>query len=203
MTPERTAALVARWVRLYTRDLPEPVAERRVSEIDADLHDHIEHERAGGTGERRIALAVASRMLRGLAADAAWRRRQAKAAARLSNKEGTMNRRTTLYRSAVRVALGVALLLSVALVGNLLSDEMVWSLGDFVAAGVLLTIIGVAVELAVRRWGNLFVAAGIAVLGVAAAVVGEADDAPGLVLIGLVLVATACAIGVRRVQQSR
>jgi hypothetical protein len=28
-------------------------------------------------------------------------------------------------------------------------------------------------------------------------VVGEADDAPGLVLLGIVLVVTACALGVR------
>ena len=49
MTPERMAGLVARWVRLYTRDLPAPVAQRRIDEIDADLHDHIAHERAAGT----------------------------------------------------------------------------------------------------------------------------------------------------------
>ena len=49
MTPERMAALVAWWVRRYTRNLPAPIAERRIGEIDADLHDHIAHERAGGT----------------------------------------------------------------------------------------------------------------------------------------------------------
>ena len=52
MTPERMAGLVARWARLYTRDLPTPVAERRVTEIDADLHDHISHERAEGATTR-------------------------------------------------------------------------------------------------------------------------------------------------------
>ena len=46
MTPERMAALVARWVRLYTRNVPPPIAERRIDEIDADLHDHVAHERA-------------------------------------------------------------------------------------------------------------------------------------------------------------
>jgi len=55
MTPERIAELVARWVRSYTRDLPTPIAQRRIDEIDADLHDHIAHERAKGTGEWRIA----------------------------------------------------------------------------------------------------------------------------------------------------
>jgi len=73
MTPERAARLVARWVRLYTRGVPAPVAERRIEEIDADLHDHIAHERERGTDDARIARGVASRMARGLAADAAWR----------------------------------------------------------------------------------------------------------------------------------
>jgi hypothetical protein len=109
----------------------------------------------------------------------------------------------TLYRSAVRVALGVALILSLPLVAMLITDDVVWSLGDFVAAGVLLTTIGVALELAVRRAGNLAAALGIAALGVAAATLGEADDAPGLVLLGLLLIASACALGVRTAQRSR
>ena len=75
MTPERMAELVARWVRFYTRDLPTPIARRRIDEIDADLHDHIAHDRAHGTGDRRIALSIAARMVRGMAADASWRGR--------------------------------------------------------------------------------------------------------------------------------
>jgi hypothetical protein len=61
MTPERMAGLVARWVRFYTRSLAPPIAGRRRDEIDADLHDHIAHERARGTEERRIALGIAAR----------------------------------------------------------------------------------------------------------------------------------------------
>lgn len=75
MSPEGAAGLTARWVRRYTRRLPAPVAERRIDEITADLHDHIAHERERGTGERRIALSVVSRMVRGLGADASWRNR--------------------------------------------------------------------------------------------------------------------------------
>jgi hypothetical protein len=44
MTPERMAGLVARWARFYTRNLPAPIAERRIDEIDADVHDHIAHD---------------------------------------------------------------------------------------------------------------------------------------------------------------
>lgn len=197
MTPERMAELVARWVRFYTRDLPEPVAQRRIDEIDADLHDHIAHERANGAGEPRIAIGIASRMARGLAADAAWRGHQSKIAARPSTREKTMKVSRSVYRSAVRVALGVALLLLVPLVVTLTSDGEAWSAFDFVAAGVFLAAIGVVIELAVKRVGNLTLALGIAVVGVLAGVAGEADDAPGLVLLGLVLIVSACALGLR------
>jgi hypothetical protein len=88
-----------------------------------------------------------------------------------------------LYRSAVRVALGVAIILSLPLIAMQFSEEVVWSLADFVAAGALLATIGAAIELAVRRAGNLAIAIGIAVLGIAAGLVGQADDAPGLVLL--------------------
>ena len=114
-----------------------------------------------------------------------------------------MRTSTTLSRPAVRVALGVALVLSLPLVAMLFTDEVVWSLADFVLAGVLLATIGVALELAVRKVGNLAAAIGIAALGVVAAVVGEADDAPGLVLLGLLLVGSACALGVRTAQRTR
>ena len=203
MTPERMAELVARWVRLYTRDLPTPMAQRRVDEIDADLHDHIEHERANGIGDRRIALGIASRMLRGLAADAAWRGRHAREAAHPSTLEKAMKTSKALSRSAVRVALGVAFILSLPLVAMLITDDVVWSLADFVAAGVFLAAIGVVLELAVRRAGNLAAALGIAAVGVAAGIFGEADDAPGLVLLGILLIVSACALGVRTAQRSR
>lgn len=203
MTPERMAELVTRWVRFYTRDLPTPIAQRRIDEIGADLHDHIAHERANGVGDRRIALGIASRMVRGLAADAAWRGRQAAVAARPSTREETMKASKPVYRSAVRVALGVAVILSIPLVVTLLSDGETWSVGDFVAAGVFLTAIGVVLELAVKRVGNLALAIGIAAVGVLAGVFGEADDAPGLVLLGILLIVSACALGVRSVQHSR
>lgn len=107
-----------------------------------------------------------------------------------------------LYRSAVRVALGVAIILSLPLVAMQFSDEVVWSLADFVAAGVLLTTIGVVLELAAKRTGNLATALGIAAVGVAAALFGKADDAPGLVLLGILLIVSACALGARTAQHS-
>jgi hypothetical protein len=113
-----------------------------------------------------------------------------------------MEHSTTRSRSAVRVALGVAFVLSLPLVAMQLTDEVVWTAQDFVAAGILLTMTGVAAEVALRRAGNLPIALGIAAFGIAATVVGEADDAPGLVLLGILLIGSACALGMRKAQHS-
>jgi peptidoglycan/LPS O-acetylase OafA/YrhL len=98
-----------------------------------------------------------------------------------------------VHRSAIRVALGVALILSLPFVAMQVTSDVVWSLADFVIAGVLLATLGVSLELAVRRAGNLAIAIGIAAVGVAAALIGESGDAPGLVLLGILLVVSACA----------
>ena len=112
MTPERAAELVARWARLYTRDLPDAVAQRRVDEIDADLHDHIAHEREHGSDDRRIALSVLSRMVRGLAGDASWRDHQVRANLdHPATLEAARRTHKMAYRSAVGVAIAAALLL--------------------------------------------------------------------------------------------
>ncbi|WP_217922752.1 hypothetical protein [Miltoncostaea oceani] len=174
MTPERMAALVARWVRFYTRDLPAPVARRRADEIAADLHDHIAHERTAGTGDGRIALGIASRMVRGLAADTSWSRRH----------------RTTpagVRRSLPRVLGVVALLLSLPAGAMLLTDGGVdWAPFDFLAAAVLLTGAGLVIDRFATRPGDPAYrsAVGLGLVGVlllvvlaaAAGVVGETGD---------------------------
>jgi hypothetical protein len=183
MTPERMAALVARWARFYTRDLPAPVAGRRREEIDADVHEQIAHERARGTGDRRIALSLAARMLKGMAADASWRRRTR---ARPGN-----------HRPAVRVAAVTALILLVPLVGMQVSDQVNWSVADFVFAGVLLAGTGFLLELAVRRRDRVAYRVAGAAIGVAAIALGDADDAPGLVLFGCLVIVAMLALTIR------
>jgi hypothetical protein len=173
MSPEWMAALVARWVRVYTRDLPEPVARRRVEEIDADLHDHIADGRERGVRDGRIALGIAARMLRGLPADAAWR--------------GGLAPPRGITRSIVRVALVTAFVLLLPVVAGLLLGGVDWSTFDFVLAGVLVAGTGLLLELALRRPRTLIPRLATAVIGVAAIAVGESDDAPGLVLLGCVL----------------
>lgn len=134
MTPERIANLVARWARVYTWGLPTDVARRRVEEIDADVHDHIAHERDRGTPDPRIARSLLSRMLRGVPADASWRRQHLPA-----------------HRAVVRVLLVTALLLSIPLIAMQLGDDVVWNPFDFAVAGVLLAGTGLAYEWLARR----------------------------------------------------
>jgi hypothetical protein len=190
MTPERVAELVARWVRFYTRDLPTPIAQRRIDEIDADLHDHIAHERAHGTRESRIALGIAARMVRGLAADASWRDRKVAHAS------------TPKYRSALRVPLATALILLVPLVAMRITDEVDWSLADFAFAAALLGGAGLLLELAARKPGKIGYRAAAAAIGVAAIMLGEADDAPGLILFGGLLIVVMVALTIRTALRS-
>lgn len=139
MTPQRAADLATRWVRCYTRRLPTLVAERRIDEISADLHDQIAHERARGTSDRRIALSIVSRVVRGLVADTSW-------------------------RNHVRPRKG----------------DLMNSLAANLAAALALTAIGAAAML-----------------------VGEYDDAPGVVLIGMLFTLGAFAIGARALYRPR
>lgn len=199
MTPERMAELVARWVRFYTRNLPAPIAQRRIDEIDADLHDHIAHERAHGTKDWRIALSIAARMVRGLAADASWR---GHTIAHPSTPKEPMKVSKTAYRSAVRVALPTAFILLLPLLAMQITDEVAWSLADFAFAGVLLGGAGLVLELAARKPGNIAYRAAATAIGVAAIVLGEADDAPGLVLFGGLLIVGTVALAVRTAQRS-
>ena len=193
MTPERMAALVLRWVRFYTRGLDGAVAERRRDEIAVDLHDHIGYARGDGEADARIAREIAARMLRGVAADVAWRRRQPK-------EERSMR---PFRRSAVRVAVGVALILSLPLVAMRLTSAVAWSVGDFVLAGVLSTIIGAALELAVKKAGSVALGVGVGALGIAAGVIGRCGDAPGLIVFGLLLVGSGGALALRRALPGR
>ena len=180
MTPERVAELVVHWVRFYTRDLPTPIARRRIDEIDADLHDHIAHERAHGTSDRRIALSILSRLVRGLAADASWRARH------------------VAYGSTIGIVLAAASILLVPLLAMQITDAVVWDLADFVVAGGLLAGTGLMFRMAARKAGNIAyrAAAGIALAAAfilvwlvgAVGVIGEDGDRADLMYVGVLAV---------------
>ena len=107
-----------------------------------------------------------------------------------------------LTRSAVRVSAFVFAVLAIPFIGMAISNEVKWSITDFVLAGLLLGIIGICIEAAFRRRGNLWVAGTVAALGVAAAAIGEIDDAPGLVLLGAMMIAAGGAVVGRRLQRT-
>jgi hypothetical protein len=200
MTPERMAELVSRWVRWYTRNLPAPIAERRIDEIGADLHDHIAHERAHGTADPRIGLTIAARMVRGMAADASWRRRTM---AHSPTRKDSMKPNTPASRSAVRVvALATAFILLLPLVAMQITDGVDWGVADFVLAGALLGGTGLLLVQAVKEANSVAYRATAVAIGVAAIVLGEADDAPGLVGFGLLLIAATVALTVRTALRS-
>jgi hypothetical protein len=184
MTPERMARLVARWVRFYTRRLPPDVAQRRVAEIDADVHDHVAHDRAQGTGDRRIAVSILARMIRGFAADASWRRQ----------KTGSI--------AAGRVVLVTALILLLPAAATVFGDGAGWGPGDFVLAALLLGGTGILLELAIKKPRNAALQVGAAAIGGAAVVFGEWDDAPGLVLFGGLLILGTLALAVRTARRT-
>lgn len=198
MSPERAARIVSRWVGLYTAGLPEAAADRRREEIAADLADHVAHARAHGVPDARIARHLASRMLRGAVADVSWRAHELRVARTHTTEERPMTPATT--RSVLRVGAFVLAVLAIPFVATLLSDEAGWGIFDFVLAGVLLAVVGACAEAAVRRRGSLLVGAAVVVLGVAAVGIGEVDDAPGLVLLGGLLVAGGGAVSLRRLQ---
>lgn len=109
-----------------------------------------------------------------------------------------MMMKTTLGHASLRIAIGVVGLLAIPAVAMQLTDEVDWTAADFVAAGILLAIIGSTLELAFRRAGSIVLAIPVAALGLAAMAFGNADDAPGLILLGILLVAGAAALAVRR-----
>ena len=83
-----------------------------------------------------------------------------------------------------------------------ITDGVNWGLADFVFAGALLGGTGLLLELAARKPGKLVYRAAATAIGVAAIVLGEADDAPGLVLFGGLLIVGTVALAVRTAQRS-
>ena len=149
MKPELIARIVARWVRRYTRRLPADVAARRAEEVDADVADQIEHERALGSRDRRIAREILSRALRGAAADVSWRRDDASAA-----RGRGVAPAGALVRDARAVATVTGILLLVPLIAMQLGGGVEWTAFDFAAAAALLGSAGMLLRIGWRRAGS-------------------------------------------------
>jgi hypothetical protein len=79
---------------------------------------------------------------------------------------------------------------------------MDWTLFDYLLAAALLTGAGVLLKAVARRPEGIAYTAGTVGLGVAAMVLGETDDAPGLVLFGLLLIGVTVALRLRATQRN-
>lgn len=80
---------------------------------------------------------------------------------------------------------------------------MNWSAFDFILAAALLSGTGLLLALAVRTPSNAGYRVAAAAIAVTAIVLGEADDAPGLVLFGLLLIVGTIAVTVRTARLAR
>jgi hypothetical protein len=180
MITKLATRLVLDWVRWYTRDLPTPAAMRRREEVAADVNDHLAHERALGTADARVGLAIISRTVRGIGDDLAWRS-QAQIL-----KGGSMR----LFVGGLAAALGLALL-ALALDSGLV----------VLASVAVLAVTGLAVfvqgfrsardgDFVVPYFAILAGGLTLAALGCAAIFLGTRGDAPGLVLLGSALIAS-------------
>jgi uncharacterized membrane protein YgdD (TMEM256/DUF423 family) len=77
---DRTAALVLRWVAVYTRSLDPEVAARRQAELASDLWEQRAHAGRVGAPGPLVALSILRRAVAGVPADLLWRRHQLAAA---------------------------------------------------------------------------------------------------------------------------
>jgi len=102
---------------------------------------------------------------------------------------------------------GAAALLALPFVAMQFTSEVVWTASDFVAFGVMLLMVGVPLELAVRMSPNWSyrAGAGLALLGafltvwanLAVGIVGSNDNPANLLFFGALLIAVAGAIATR------
>ncbi len=93
-------------------------------------------------------------MLRGLGADAAWRRRHAAPSG--------------AYRFVAGIAIATACILLVPALAMQFTDEVAWGPADFVIAGILLFGVGLALRL-VARWASGFAYRAAAAVGLGTA----------------------------------
>jgi peptidoglycan/LPS O-acetylase OafA/YrhL len=114
-----------------------------------------------------------------------------------------MTTERTTTRSLIRVVIAAAAVLAFGVVVNYFEPGEGWSVFDFVLAQVLVAGAVLVYELGVKRPGTrtaAILSAGIAAAGGAAVIVGQVDDAPGMILIGMGLVVTGVLIAFRSVR---
>lgn len=109
-----------------------------------------------------------------------------------------------MAQSVARVLVATVAILSIPFAANQFADGA-WSLFDFILAGSLIVTAGLLFEVAIRHPGGRTFAVVMLIVGViagASVVVGEVDDAPGLILFGLVLLVGALVTSLRTARRS-
>jgi hypothetical protein len=91
-------------------------------------------------------------------------------------------------RSAVRIGLATMLVLLVPLVGMQFTAEVNWSVFDFAAAAALLGGSGLLLDRAARKPRDIAYRSAAIAVGFFAIILGQSDDAPGLMLFGFLLI---------------
>ena len=92
-------------------------------------------------------------------------------------------------KSIIYIMLGATLILLTPLIAMQFSSEVVWTIGDFIFAWVLLVIIGLSAKLLTKNISKnkTIYFALIIPFGIFMFIFGEYDDSPGAQLIGLIL----------------
>jgi hypothetical protein len=99
---DRTAAMVLRWVAVYTHRLDPEVAARRRSELASDLWEQRAQARQVGAPDPVVALSILRRALTGAPADLLWRHRQLAAARGRPRRQRGWQLGSTRTRAVVR-----------------------------------------------------------------------------------------------------
>lgn len=172
---KRYRKLYARLLRLY----PETFRSRFAESMEQTFHDLCREHQATESGRFTFPLGLFAETLAGI-----LRERSAQ----------IMPPR----RNIIRLALITASILSVPLVGMRFSNEVDWSLFDFVVAGALLFGAGLAFELVARKSGNVAyrVATGLACatallliwINLAVGLIGSEDNPANGLYLGVLMV---------------
>jgi hypothetical protein len=103
-----------------------------------------------------------------------------------------------MYKTVVRIALVMAVILLLPLLAMQFTDEVVWDLADFVVAGVLLLGAGLTYELVARKGGTLAYRAAIGVavatalilvwMNLAVGLIGNEENPANLMYVGVLAV---------------
>jgi hypothetical protein len=173
--PHAHRRLYARLLRLY----PETFRNRFAESMEQTFHDLCRERQAAGGGLFAFALGLFAETFAGI-----------------------LRERIALImpprRNIIRLTLITASILSVPLVGMQFSNEVEWSLFDFVAAGGLLFGTGLTLELVARKSANIAyrVATGLACaaallliwINLAVGLIGSEDNPTNLLYLGVLMV---------------